>query len=133
MDTYTIGQLASAAGVNVETVRYYENRGIIDQPGKPLQGFRQYPEETLIRILFVKRAQQLGFTLSEILTLLAISSGHCDDIKEIAESKLALIQNKITDLKQLEESLSDLIGECRRNSDAARCPIIESLAHDKNF
>ena len=75
----------------------------------------------------IKRAQQLGFTLSEILTLLTLSSDHCSDVKELAQSKLALIQSKIIALKQLEESLTGLIGECRRNPGEARCPVIQAL------
>ena len=124
---YKIGQLAAAAGVNVETVRYYERRGLLEQPNKPFHGYRQYPENALFRILFVKRAQQLGFTLSEIFTLLTLSSDNCSDVKELAQSKLALIQNKIIALKRLEESLTNLIGECRRNPGEARCPIIQAL------
>lgn len=129
---YTIGELANSAGVNVETVRYYEKQQLIQQPCKPAQGYRQYPAATLTRILFIKRAQQLGFTLTEISSLLKLSSGHCSDIQELAESKLELIRQKIADLQQMETSLNMLIGACRHNPDETTCPIIESLVPKSN-
>lgn len=125
---YTIGQLAKAAEVNVETIRYYEKQLLIDRPKKPIQGYRQYAEETLARINFIKCAKHLGFTLSEIATLIKLSDGNCSDIKILAERKLTSVQQKIEDLKCLEESLKVLIDGCRGNPDEAKCPIIESLA-----
>lgn len=115
---FTIGQIAKAAEVNVETIRYYERRGLIKQPTKPTQGYRLYPESTLIRVLFIKRAQELGFTLKEILNLIEISVGHCSEIQEIAENKLKSIKNKIKDLKRLSTALETLVEQCRTNSDS---------------
>ena len=74
---FTIGRLAREAGVNIETIRYYQRRGLLPQPGRPLQGFRRYGDEALARLRFIKRAQQLGFTLREIKELLAIGKGSC--------------------------------------------------------
>jgi MerR family mercuric resistance operon transcriptional regulator len=128
----TIGQLAKSAGVNVETIRYYERQQLIEQPDKPSQGYRRYPVETLFRVLFIKRAQRLGFTLAEIFSLIGLSQGHCSDVQCLAENKLVTIRQKIKDLQRLEKSLKTLVGECQINSDEARCPIIESLVPEGN-
>lgn len=124
---YTISQLAKSAGVNVETIRYYERQKLIDQPQKPMHGYRKYPEETLTKVLFIKRAQHLGFTLSEIGALAELSAGSCHEVQHLAEHKLDIVQAKIKDMKRLEKSLKQLISSCQSNSDAACCPIIDSL------
>lgn len=124
---YTISQLAKAADVTVETVRYYERQQLITQPQKPTQGYRQYPESTLTALLFIKRAQTLGFTLNEINTLIQLNTGSCQDIQQLAENKLQSIQTKISDLKQLEHSLKQLLQACHSNIDENHCPLIESL------
>ncbi len=124
---YTISQLAKSAGVNVETIRYYERQGLIEQPLKPIQGYRQYPEATLTKVLFIKRAQHLGFTLSEIETLIALSAGSCNRVQHLAEHKLGIVQTKIKDLKRLEKSLKNLVSSCQSNLDSTSCPIIDSL------
>ncbi len=129
---YTIGQLAKAAGVNVETIRYYERQQLILQPDKPSEGYRRYPEDMLFRILFIKRAQHLGFTLAEIATLINLGEGHCNDVQNLAEKKLSAIHQKITDLQSLEKSLNTLVRQCRSNPDDARCPVIEALVPEKN-
>nr|WP_010130787.1 Hg(II)-responsive transcriptional regulator [Microbulbifer agarilyticus] len=126
----TIGQLAQAAGVNVETVRYYERRGLIIQPTKPEQGHRIYSGDTLERLMFIKRAQELGFTLQEIDSLLALDGGQCSEVQALAEEKLIAIQAKIIDLKRLEGVLDRLVRSCRRNRDSAPCPIVEALQPD---
>ena len=123
----TIGKLAERAGVNVETIRYYERSGMIEQPVKPPGGFRHYDQSVLDRILFIKKAQTLGFTLEEIKTLLELSVGHCAEIQSIAETRLEDVQAKIQDLKQLETVLSDLVKQCRAQVDKAECPIVETL------
>jgi len=124
---YTISQLAKSADVNVETIRYYERQKLIEQPKKPLQGYRQYPEETLTKVLFIKRAQHLGFTLSEIDALIELSSGSCHGVRHLAEHKLDTVQAKIKDLKRLEKSLKNLVSSCQSNSDTDFCLIIDSL------
>ena len=124
---YTISQLAKSAGVNVETIRYYERQNLIEQPNKPLQGYRQYPEETLTKVLFIKRAQHLGFTLAEINVLIELSAGSCHEVQHLAEHKLDIVQAKIKDLKRLEKSLKQLVTSCQSNPDTASCPVIDAL------
>jgi len=124
---YTISQLAKSAGVNVETIRYYERQKLIEQPNKPTQGYRQYPEATLTKVLFIKRAQLLGFTLSEIKALIELSTGSCQEVQHLAEHKLGIVQAKIKDLKSLEKSLKHLVSSCQSNPDTASCPVIDSL------
>jgi MerR family mercuric resistance operon transcriptional regulator len=123
----TIGQLASSAEVNVETIRYYERRGLIERPAKPETGYRRYSKEVLHRLLFIRRAQTLGFKLDEIENLLFLSVGHCSEIQTLAEQKLDQVHHKIKDLLKLEDALSDLVRQCSESSDKAHCPIVETL------
>ena len=123
----TIGKLAKKAEVNVETIRYYERTGLIEQPDKPSGGFRHYDRTILDRILFIRKAQTLGFRLDEIRTLLELSVGHCAEIQSIAEDKLEDVQEKIQGLRQLETVLTDLVNQCRARVDKADCPIVEAL------
>ena len=123
----TIGKLAAAAEINVETIRYYQRTGLIQEPVKPASGYRIYPETTLQRILFIKRAQRLGFTLKEIEELLELGSNHCTDIREKAELKRDLIQQQINDLQALQSTLNSLIDSCCHGHDN-NCPIVESLS-----
>ena len=123
----TIGKLAKKAEVNVETIRYYERTGLIEQPDKPSGGFRHYDRTILDRILFIRKAQTLGFRLDEIRTLLELSVGHCAEIQSIAEDKLEDVQEKIQDLRQLERVLTDLVKQCRARADKTDCPIVEAL------
>lgn len=126
----TISKLAQTAGVNVETIRYYERRGLIDQPAKPAQGYRQYSPEILARIRFIKRAQELGFSLDDIGQLLKMEGQPCAQARQLAEQKLLQVQTKIRDLQQLAESLSQLLRQCEHNPDQSRCPLVETLATD---
>ncbi len=125
--TFSIGQLAAAAGVNIETVRYYTRRGLIEQPTKPKHGYRVYPRPTLKRILFIKRAQELGFTLAEIANLLALEGTPCREVQEMARQKLVGVSAKIADLSRLASVLDELIARCESNQDQTHCPIIDSL------
>ena len=126
-NTLTIGHLANAAGVNSETVRYYQRVGLIREPLKPAQGFRHYPIETIARIQFIKRAQRLGFQLKEIAELLELSDGQCSDARRRAEQKRSQIDAQINDLKAMQQTLDDLIRSCRAGRADAPCPIVESL------
>ncbi|MCW9031844.1 MAG: Hg(II)-responsive transcriptional regulator [Gammaproteobacteria bacterium] len=123
----TIGVLAKTAKVNIETVRYYQRFGIIDEPPKPADGYRIYPAETIDRIRFIKRAQQLGFSLKEIAELLELGDGHCDDVRLRAEEKQAHIDAQIKDLRMLRGTLDKLIKACQSGSDTAHCPIVDTL------
>lgn len=124
----TIGRVARSAGVNVETVRYYQRVGLIAEPPKPRQGYRLYRPESVDRITFIKRAQRLGFSLVEIGELLELRDGHCADVRARAEEKRAQIIGQIQDLEALRETLDTLISACRAGREDAHCPIVETLA-----
>ena len=124
---YTISKLAKKANVGVETIRFYERKGLLEQPIKPIQGYRQYTEQALSRLLFIKRAQYLGFTLAEISSLLILSASNCEDVQQLAEQKLAVIEDKLSDLLNLKESLVSLVSDCKNNPSDKDCPIIQSL------
>ena len=126
--TLTIGRLARAAGVNVETVRYYQRLGLVDEPPKPESGFRHYPADTLDRIVFIKRAQQLGFRLEEIRELLELGDGHCANVRAKAEQKRRQIEAQIRDLRAMGATLDELIAACRAGRGDTRCPIVATLA-----
>ena len=125
----TISLVARAAGINVETIRYYQRRGLVREPPKPRQGYRIYTPETVDRLRFIKRAQELGFTLVEINNLLSLGDGHCRETQVLAERKLSLIQGRIRDLKAMERVLGTLVKACHRRGGAPGCPIIETLTH----
>ena len=124
---FTISQFAKAAQVNVETIRFYERKGLLEQPIKPSQGYRKYSEQALASVVFIKRAQKLGFTLTEIASLLVLSATNCDDVQHLAENKLEIIDDKIKDLSNLKDSLVGLISACKSNPTNEKCPIINSL------
>ncbi|WP_275100476.1 MerR family transcriptional regulator [Sedimenticola hydrogenitrophicus] len=125
----TIGHLAKAAGVNVETVRYYQRIGLIREPVKPAQGYRCYPAAMVATIRFIKRAQELGFSLNEISDLLSLNAMNCDKARAIAEHKYAVIQQRIDDLNAIQRELSRLINACRKNvSGQEQCAIIATLS-----
>ena len=123
----TIGRLANAAEVNVETIRYYQRVGLVIEPVKPSEGFRIYANETIDRIRFIKRAQKLGFSLQDIARLLALGEGHCDDVRTQAEAKLQQIDTQIQDLQSIRGTLKKLIAECSTDNSNAPCPIVQSL------
>lgn len=126
----TIGALASAVGVNVETVRYYQRVGLIEKPSKPAQGYRRYPASTAQRIRFIKRAQEMGFTLQEITELLSLNDGDCEEARLLAERKREVVQQRIRDLNAIRKELEKLIKACRDNTDGQdRCAIIDTLAN----
>lgn len=128
---YTIGRLAKQAGVNVETVRYYQRRGLIAEPEKPVSGFRYYPATCVAQIQFIKRAQKLGFNLNEIAELLALGDSHCHDVRKCAELKRDKIEQQISDLQGLSNMLLQLTETCRKDGkDRYFCPIVDSLLRD---
>ncbi len=124
----TIGKLARKAGVNVETVRYYQRVGLLELPERPAAGFRGYSDEVFERIVFIRRAKELGFSLQEIRELLELGEGHCADVRLRAEHKRAAIREKIADLRAMSRTLDELIAACKAGADSAECPLIESLA-----
>jgi MerR family mercuric resistance operon transcriptional regulator len=130
MDSLTIGKVARGAGVNVETVRYYERRGLIDRPSERRGAYRVYPPETVHRIRSIKRAQGLGFSLEEIKDLLAMSANanaRCGDVRSQAERKVDEIEEKIRSLRAVRRSLSQLAEACQANKPITECPILKSL------
>jgi len=130
-DKLTIGRLAEAAGVNVETIRYYQRRGLVAEPDKPAGRFRHYPPATIGRVNFIKRAQLLGFTLEEIGNLLLLEDGQdCGETRSLAERKLASIEARIADLDRMRRTIKHLIAECGVGKRPRRCPIISALSID---
>jgi MerR family mercuric resistance operon transcriptional regulator len=129
----TIGGVARAAGVNVETVRYYQRMGLVPVPKRVYGSFREYPPEIATRVRFIKRAQQLGFTLAEVKKLLALDDGQsCSKAQGLAAMKLAAIEARIADLNRMRHTLKNLIAQCGAGGGRVSCPIIETLAHDSN-
>lgn len=124
------GELAKAAGVNVETLRYYEKRGLIPEPPRRESGYRQYPPESVDRLIFIKSAQELGFTLEEIKDLLALrvdESATKAQVRQHAQAKVAQIDAKIAALSQMRSALSHMIDQCHGEGPTSDCPIIESI------
>jgi MerR family transcriptional regulator, mercuric resistance operon regulatory protein len=127
-DRYTIGTLARQAGLNVETIRYYQRRGLVPEPPKPLGGIRHYTPEHARRLRFIRQAQQLGFSLEEVAELLSLEDGlHCREVEELAGQKLAAVRERIAQLGTIEAVLAQLIGKCHGNKGKVRCPLISSL------
>ena len=124
-----IGAVAKAAGVNVERIRYYQRRGLVDEPSKPLGGHRRYAPSAATRVRFIKRAQQLGFTLEEVTGLLRLEDGQsCRETRMLAERKLAGIEERIADLNRMRRLLKRLIAECVAGQRPRSCPIISTLS-----
>ena len=133
MKPLTIGQLAEQAGVHTETVRYYERRGLLAQPPRRAAGYRQYSPDYVARINFIKRAQQLGFSLKEIGELLALrveSTAVCSEVQQKAVSKIEDIKAKIQLLQQMKKTLTDLVSACEANQITSACPMLDALTND---
>ncbi len=131
MNTMTIGHAARQAGVGVETIRFYERRGLIKQPPKPVgSGFRVYPEETVQRIRFIREAQEIGFSLREIdelLSLRADPAADSSDVRERAIDKRNEVEQKIAHLERIHAALEELISACPGKGALRQCSIMESL------
>lgn len=125
---FTIGALAKKAGVNVETIRFYQRRGLLVEPVKPFKGIRHYTEQDMQRVKFIKQGQKLGFSLDEVSELLSLEDGqHCQEAKEIAFRKLVQIRERIEGLRMMETALSNLVESCSNNTNSVSCPIIQAL------
>ncbi|MBD3672136.1 MAG: MerR family DNA-binding protein [Planctomycetaceae bacterium] len=130
MKTFTIGQVAREAGVGVETVRFYERQGLIEEPSRRASGYRQFDEGVVDRLRFIREAKELGFTLNEIKELLSLkvdSSSSCADVKGRAEAKIADIEEKIRTLQRMKRALVKLTKACKGDGPTSECPILESL------
>lgn len=126
----TIGQLARAAGVAVETVRFYERRGLIADPPRRPSGYRQYPAQTVRRLRFIRRAKELGFSLREIGELLALKMeprGSCGEVREQIDRKLCDLKDRIRDLERMEKALVELHALCESADPLGDCPILDLL------
>lgn len=129
-ETLTIGELARQSGVNLETVRYYERRRLLPKPARSASGYRQFPPELVQRIRFIKHAQALGFTLSEIKELLSLRvdpDTTCAEVRAKAKAKTADIEQKIRSLEGMKKVLERLASRCSGRGPASECPILESL------
>lgn len=124
----TIGTLAASAKVNVETIRYYQRRGLLAEPEKPLGGIRSYRDADIQRVRFIKSAQGLGFRLEEIALLLKLEDGtHCAEAGRIAEQKLAEVRERLKNLRHIETALKGLAEQCQARRGRLSCPLIASL------
>lgn len=127
----TIGQVAEAADVNIQTIRYYERRGLFPRPRRTPSGYRQYAEEAVSRIRFIRHAQELGFSLQEIQELLGLRVRHgaaCDAVERKTRDKIAVVQQKIRDLQQMQRTLEQLADACTARRPTDECPILEAIA-----
>jgi len=130
MEKMTISQLAREASVNLETIRYYERRGLIPEPPRNASGYRQYSQEDIARTKFIKRAQALGFSLREILEILSLRmepGKTCGDMKARVEAKIEDVGQKIDDLRQMRKALLKLVSKCTGKGPIGDCPILEIL------
>jgi len=125
------GELSQNAGVNKESIRFYERKGLLRKPQRTSGGYRLYSQSDVKRVLFIKNAQTLGFSLKEIRELLDIADGNvveCGEVREIAQRKLDFVRGRISDLQKLETVLRELIRKCARSRQVNGCPIIESIS-----
>jgi len=128
-DAYTIAGLARAAGVHVETIRYYQRRRLVPEPKRPTRGVRRYGENDVERLRFIKRAQAMGFKLREMLGLLRLKDRRsCRATQELAVAKLHELDARIDELRRLRKELAGLINACNSNTDDTCCPVIDRLA-----
>jgi MerR family mercuric resistance operon transcriptional regulator len=124
----TVGLLAKSAGVNVETIRFYQRKGLLPEPARPLGGFRRYDSSVVARLRFIKAAQRLGFSLDEVGDLLKLEDGSsCRQAREQAERKLADVRARIAELSRIEGVLADLVERCCVARGKVRCPLIAEL------
>ncbi len=132
--TLRTGEVAAQAGVNVQTLRYYERRGLLKEPERRPSGYREYPPDTVRRIRFIKRAQELGFTLTEIEDLLRLRDDQelaCAEVRSAAETKMEDIEQKIRQLRAMKRALGVLVATCATEGSPRHCPILEALDDGK--
>ena len=130
MKSLTIGQLAKQADVGVETVRFYERKGLLEEPDRRPSGYRQYDEGVVRRLKFIRRAKELGFTLKEIKELLSLKidpSTTCADVKQRAETKIEDIEGKIRTLQRMKRSLVKVTKSCSGSGPTSECPILDAI------
>ena len=123
-----ISELAKSVDVNVETIRYYQRIGLLELPQKPYGGTRRYSRQHLNRLRFIRRAQQLGFSLEDIRALLELSSYDCKQVGKLAAEKLNLVHAKLRQLRRIESILAKTVEQCAKRKGNQPCPIIETLS-----
>ena len=124
----TIAWLAREAAVNVETIRFYQRKQLLDEPPRPLGGVRRYTMDDVARVRFIKSAQRIGFTLAEIAVLLQLEDGaHCREAQAIATHKLADVRGRIDELQRMAAALQDLVQACASAKGKIKCPLIAAL------
>ena len=123
-----ISELARSVDVNVETIRYYQRIGLLELPQKPYGGTRYYSSQDLKRLRFIRRAQQIGFSLQDIRALLELSSSDCKQVGKLAAEKLNLVHAKLMQLRRIESILLKTVEQCARRKGNQPCPIIETLS-----
>lgn len=136
MDMLSIGQVARKAGVGVETVRYYEREGLLEEPPRRASGYRQYPEEVVKRLHFIKRAQKLGFSLREISELLLLrvdAQTACEEVRQRTEAKIAEVERKLLDLQRMRGALLQVHTLCVGQGPTGRCPMLDALDRQEPF
>ena len=130
----TIGRVARAAGVAIDTIRYYEREGLLPEPERRLSGYRDYTPDAVTRLRFIRRAKELGFTLVEIRELLTLSADRergVRGVKQRAEARLVEIERRIRELKRVQRGLKNLIDTCPGHGAPERCPILTALSHEE--
>ncbi len=128
--TFLIGQLAKRTRVNIETIRYYERRGLLPEPPRRESGYRQYSHDAVARLEFIRHGKELGFSLTEIAELLALRvdpDTSCADVRTRAEAKIADVRERIQSLSRIEEALTRLAAQCRGRGPTSDCPILDAL------
>lgn len=130
MEGLKVGEVAQRAGVNLQTIHYYERRGLLPEPPRTRSNYRSYPPDAVVRVRFIKRAQELGFTLKEIeelLSLRAAPRARCGDVRARAEAKVHDIDERLRTLRAMRRALVQLIGECSGAGPVTDCPILAAL------
>ena len=130
METMTIGEVARATGLKIQTLRFYEDKGLLEVPARRSSGYREYSESAITRLKFIKRAKELGFSLKEIGELLALRvdpDATCAEIRNRAEAKIGEVRNKIRSLKRIEKALVKVTSACRGKGPTSDCPILDAL------
>ena len=135
MNKLSIGQVAKKLGIGIETIRFYERKGLIEEPPRKESGYRQYDETAVAKLAFIQQAKTLGFSLNEIGDLLSLREKPgttSREIKHMAEARLRDIENKINMLKRMRQSLKKLVEKCPGEGPLSHCPILEAMEFGTN-
>lgn len=130
----TIGQLAQKSNTEAQTIRYYERQGLIAKPVRTDSNYRLYNSDAIARLMFIKRAKEIGFSLNDIKVLLGMADGklrRCSDVQDFTETRLSKIRSQISDLKAMEKTLSKLVRQCATSDKISECPILETLTEKR--